>query len=361
MGFRSNNMPSNELHSNTLNIIPVWLKGRKSLLGFSMAVYAILYSAWIYFKWTDPAYEQLIANLGYLPLSLFSAISAIYAANQNQIDQRTRRAWQFIALGLIFSVIGDIAYLVLELTTGIRFPDIPDFFYWAFYPVVFIGLITIPTQLSDPAQKKTWKLDIAIIITGFTAILWYFIIAPTLTSGGEKWSAQLVAGAYPAMDVLLWASIASLLFRKSEINTRKSLYLLGLGLIIYVIADIAYTWLLLQDSYYSGSWVDILWTICYFIIGLAALRQATPYLVESKAKNESQINWLASLPPFLVVFASALTSIFAALSRSGSGLQEGGLYFGTVLTIFLTIARQVITTRENSRLVHELNLASDQL
>ena len=132
-----------------------------------------------------------------------------------------------------------------------------------FYPLAFVGVITIPTQLSDPAQKKTWLLDIAIIITGFTAILWYFIIAPTAASAGESWFARFVAGAYPAMDVLLVASVASLLFRKSEVNTRRSLYMLGLGILIYAVADIAYAWLVLQNLYHSGSWVDILLSLIH--------------------------------------------------------------------------------------------------
>jgi GAF domain-containing protein len=360
MDMRSNNTLSSGLRSNTLRAGLGWLRGRKGIWVISAAAYTILFSLWIFTKWTDPAYEQLIANLGYLPLSFFAAINAVYAGSQKDIDPRTRRAWQFIALGLICFVIGDILYLALELTIGIGFPDIPDFLYLAFYPLVFIGLLTIPTQLSDPAQKKTWKYDIAIVITGFASILWYFIIAPTAALGDEGWFARLVAGAYPAMDVLLLASITSLLFRKSEINTRKSLYLLGFGLIIYVIGDIAYAWMVLRNSYYSGSWVDIIWTVSYFIIGVAALRQATPYLIE-KTKKESQINWLASLPPFIMVAASAITSLFAALNSTGPGLQEGGLYLGTVLTIFLIIIRQIITTRENSRLVHELNLASEQL
>lgn len=361
MEMNSNNQSSSGIRSNTLSATPAWLGGRKGLWALSAAIYMLLYAIWIFFKWTNPAYERLIADLGYLPLSFFAAINAVYTTYQMEIDLRTRRAWQLIALGLICFAVADVLYLVLEFTIGIVFPSIPDFLYLAFYPLVFIGLIIIPTQLSDPAQKKTWKFDLAIITTGFAAILWYFIIAPTAASGGEKWFAWLVAGAYPAMDILLLASIASLLFRNSEINTRRSLYLLGFGLIIYVIGDIAYAWLVLQDSYFSGSWVDIIWTVSYFIIGLAALRQATPYLVEPRAKKQSQINWLASLPPFLVVTASVITSVFAALSRSGTGLQSSGLYFGTALAIFLTIARQIITMRENSRLVHELNLASEQL
>ena len=348
------------MRANNFRAFPVWLEGRKSVWVLSAAACAFVFSLWTFFKWTNPAYERLIANMGYLPLSFFAAINAVYTTYQD-IDPRTRRAWQLIAAGLICFVAGDVLYLVLELTIGIRFPDLPDLLYLAFYPLVFIGLLTIPTQLADPAQRKTWKLDIMIIITGFSAILWYFIIAPTAASGGETWFAHLVAGAYPAMDVLLLGSIASLLFRRSDVNTRQTLQLLGLGLSVYVIADIAYAWLVLKDAYASGSWVDAIWTISYFIIGLAGLRQAAPYLIEPDAKKQLQINWLSSLPPFVVVTASAVTSLFAALSRSGTRLQDGGLYFGTILTIFLIIARQVITMRENSRLVHELSLASEQL
>jgi len=153
--MNSNKKPSSDPRSNLLRAIPVWVRGKKGLWVFSAAIYTIGYSAWLLFKWTDPAFEQLIANLGYLPVGFFAAISAVYAANQNQIDQRTRRAWQFIALGLILFVVGDILYTVLELTEGIVFPSIPDFLYLAFYPLVFLELITIPSHLSAAAQRKT--------------------------------------------------------------------------------------------------------------------------------------------------------------------------------------------------------------
>ena len=332
--MNSNKNPSSGSRSTIFGSIPVWLRGRKSLWVAGAAIYTIVYSAWVLMKWTNPAWEPLVANLGYLPVGFFAAISAIYAANQNQIDQRTRRAWQFIALGLILFVVGDILYTVLDLTLEIVFPSIPDFFYLAFYPLVFLGLITIPSHLSDPAQRKTWILDIAIIITGFTAILWYFIIAPKASSAGHMWAAGVVAGAYPVMDILLLASIASLLFRRGEVNTRRSLSILGVGLVIYVSADIAYAWLLLQNAYHSGSWVDIIWTVSYFMIGLAALRQATPYLIESQAKRDLRISWQSSLVPFLVVFVSVLLSLFSAASQNGSTLEKTGLWLGTTLHHF---------------------------
>jgi GAF domain-containing protein len=362
MDLRPNNMPSNELNSNAMNIVPAWLQGQKRIWVLGAAAYTILYSAWIFLKWTGPSNELFIANLGYLPLGLFSIISALYTSNQKKLDPRTRRAWQIIALSLIFLVAGDVLYFALELTRGrLDFPGIPDFFYLAFYPLAFTGVITIPTHLSDLAQEKTWKLDLAIIVTGATAILWFFLIVPTAVARGEGWAARLVAGAYPAMDVLLLASIASLLFRRSDISTRRSLYILGVGLLSYAIADIVYAGLVLQGLYHSGSWVDIIWTISYFIIGLAALRQAGAYYIEPKTKKAPLSTWLTSLPPFFIVIACAVTSLYAARSGIGVGIQTDGLYFGTLLTIILTVVRQVITMRENSRLVYELNFVSDQL
>jgi GAF domain-containing protein len=359
--MRSNNPPSTKPGLPAFRLIPVWLKGWKRFWVLSAAIYTLAYSIWIVVKWTDPAYETLIAGLGYLPLGLFAAISAIYAVNQKQLDQSTRRAWWFIALSLIVLSIGDITYVSLELTRGIGFPDIPDIFYLAYYPLAFIGLITIPTRVLDPSQKKTWGLDLAATIISAAAIFWYFIIAPTAAAGGEDWASRLVAGAYPVMDVLLLTSVASLLFRKSEINTRQSLYILGFGLLIYVIADIGYAWLLLQDLYFSGSFLDAVWTISYLLIGLAALRQADPYLVESGTRQETRTNWQASILPFVGVGAAVITSLFAASTGEGTGAQATGLFAGTTIAIFVLITRQIITMRENAWLVEDLSLATNQL
>ena len=137
--------------------VPVWLKGQKFFWAVGAGLYMVVFSAWLLLKWTDPALETLIANLGYLPLGFFSAITAFYASSQKQVGQRTQRAWQFIAAGLFAMVIGDIAYTILDVTRGVGFPDLPDIFYLAFYPLAFIGLISIPTKVSDPFQKKTWR------------------------------------------------------------------------------------------------------------------------------------------------------------------------------------------------------------
>lgn len=340
--------------------VPAWLSGQKLYWVIGAGLYMVVFSAWLLLKWTDPALETLIANLGYLPLSFFAAIAAFYVSNQKQVGQRTRRAWQFIAAGLFAMVIGDIAYTILDVTRGVGFPDLPDIFYLAFYPLAFIGLISIPTKVSDPFQKKTWRLDLAIVMMSTVAILWYLIIAPTAVAGGEDWLSKLAAGAYPAMDMLLLASIASLLFQRSEENTRQSLIILGLGIAAYIAADIVYAWQVLEDTYFSGAPVDIGWTVSYYLIGLSALRQAGAYLPEPEDDKKAGSTWQVTLLPMLALGGSVLTSVFVAASGA-TGIPAYGLYVGTVVTIFLTIARQLIITRENAGLIEELSIATEQL
>lgn len=356
-----NGLQSNARRSPDDNRLPVWLRGWKGVAVLGAGIYLLLYSTWIIYKWTDPAYEVLIAGLGYLPLGIFSAACTIYTAAQKQLDASTRRAWAFIALGMVVLPFADILYTILENTRGVGFPDIPDVFYLLYYPLAFFGLVSIPTRVYEASQIKTWKLDLAIIVTSFTAVLWYFIIAPTAVAGGESWAEVLVAGAYPAVDMLLLASIVSILFRRSEINTRHSLYILGAGLLIYVFADIIYYWQVLEDTYISGSWVDILWTASYFAVGVAALRQATPYLSETDTDHKPRGHWRASLLPFIALGTAVMVSLYASTIGTGNALQNNGLYVGTVLAIFMTIFRQGITIRENALLVEELRLATAQL
>lgn len=324
-------------------------------------LYTGIFISWIFFKWTDPAYETLIAGLGYLPLGLFCVISAYYVSAQKEVDGFTRRAWRITAASILLLVLGDIIYVILELTIGIGFPDIPDFFYLAYYPVAFIGFISFPTRIIDPSQKKTWVLDLAGTSISITAIFWYFIIAPTGEAGGEDWFARIVAGAYPAMDMLLITSLTSQFFRKSDGNTRRTISILGLGLLIFIIADIAFGAQVLQNEYFSGSWVDALYTLSYLLIGLAAFGELIPSTPAPETADKPGITWQASLLPLLAVCLSALVSVYASSTGNYTALQITGLIAGTATAIILIIVRQIITIRENSQLVDKLNRSTHQL
>jgi GAF domain-containing protein len=96
-------------------------------------------------------------------------------------------------------------------------------------------------------------------------------------------------------------------------------------------------------------------------VGVAALRQASPYLVEPETSHVSRSAWLASTLPFFSVIATLTMSLYAGITGNGAGIRTTGLIIGTAIAVLIITARQIITLRENSRLVDELNLTSDKL
>ncbi|MEP0804051.1 MAG: GAF domain-containing protein [Chloroflexota bacterium] len=340
--------------------IPAWLEGWKFPWAAAAGLYLLVFTSWILFKWTDPAYEELIAGLGYLPLGFFAAVSASLTARQSDLDLRTRRAWRFLALSLFSLVIGDILYTAIDLTKGVGFPDIPDIFYLVFYPLAFAGIVSIPTLEEDPALKRTHNLDLVITMTSVTGILWYFIIAPTAAAGGETWLAKWVAGAYPGMDALLLASIISLILQRNHPGARQALFILALGMSAYILADIIYAGAVLQETYTSGSPVDALWSVSYYFIGISALRQTdTRTNIPSAVKPVTV--WQSAVLSITALIASVLVSLYAATSGKEPGIPAYGLFVATALTVFLTIARQIFIIADNTRLIEKLSAASQQL
>ncbi|GAB4459645.1 MAG: hypothetical protein Kow0070_14880 [Anaerolineales bacterium] len=343
--------------------IPAWLQGWKLPWAAAAGLYLLVFSSWLLLKWTNPAYEDLIAGLGYLPLGLFAAISAALTARQSHLDPHTRRAWRFLALSLFSLVIGDILYTTIDLTKGVGFPDIPDIFYIAFYPLAFAGILSIPTPAEDPVLKRTRNLDLVITMTSATGILWYFIIAPTAAAGGDTWLAKWVAGAYPGMDALLLASIIHLALQRNHPAARQTLLILALGMTAYILADIIYAGAVLQETYASGNPVDALWSVSYYLIGVSALRQAGK--TDARANVATTVKpatvWQSAALSITALIASVLVSLYAATNGKAPGVPAYGLFVATAITIFLTIARQIFIIADNAQLIEKLSAASRQL
>jgi signal transduction histidine kinase len=339
-----------------------WLPGRARLWVSLAFAYYVLFGSWTLFQWGFNQYESLIYSIGFLPLGFFAVGCLIYSSSRPNIEKQTRLGWVLITLGFISLEIGEILYILMDLSAnGVRFPDIPDIPYLLGYLVIFFGLIAIPTQLRDPSQNKTWVFDLLVAVFGAGAVIWYFIIAPTVLASGNDGLAQFVAGAYPIMDILIITSITRILFRKSERNTRNAISILGFGLLVYLAGDLLYAWFNLLGTYEENLWIDITFTTSYCIVGLAALRQAHPYLPTADREENNKLNWLAISMPFFTLTASVLLAAYGILSKKGSGLPLNGLIIGAAITIILITLRQVITIRENNRLVRELSLNSAQL
>lgn len=354
-------MQTNKAQTKPTSRIPLWLQGWKFLWAATAGLYLLVFSSWIVFRWTGSAYEEVIAGLGYLPLGIFAALSAAFAARQKHLDARTHRAWWFLAWSLFSVALGDILYVTLDLTKGVGFPDVPDIFYLAFYPLAFAGILSFPAATEDPILKRIRNLDLVVTMASVTGILWYSIIAPTAAAGGETWLAKWVAGAYPGMDALLIASIIHFLLQRNYPHIRQVLILLAGGMTAYILADIFYAWAVLQETYASGSPIDILWMVSYYLVGLSALRQSEIRSAPARTDTSSPTVWQSAILSLTALIVSVLVTLYVAFTTKELGVPAYGLFIATALTVFLSIGRQMLITADNAQLIEKLSNAARQL
>jgi hypothetical protein len=81
----------------------------------------------------------------------------------------------------------------------------------------------------------------------------------------------LVSVAYPIMDLILFAALLELLFKKLENPGRTPLFLLALSMVILVITDAAFSIQTEHGTYVSGGFLDTGWLVSYLLLGLAGV------------------------------------------------------------------------------------------
>jgi hypothetical protein len=167
-----------------------------------------------------------------------------------------------------------------------------------------------------------------------------------------------VATAYPLADIMLIACLLILALRPGEHALRVAAYALALGLILVVVLDSIYGYQALNDTYVTGTILDVGWPLAYMLIGLGAFAmRLVPTSEGTTAPDETPVAgqelW-RSLLPYVLVPAVGVLVIYAWRASAGSGRLAAGVYIGTVVLIGLVLLRQVLTIVENARLYNRL-------
>ena len=310
-----------------------------------MVAYGALYLGWQVFLWGGPDLEPAIGDAASIPLAVLVVVFALRAARHTQTPA-ARRAWFLIGLAFAAFGFGDVAWFYLEIILAAQpFPSIADVGYLAFYPLLLVGLLTLPRERSENLLRTL--LDLAIVVVGTGTIIWWLVIQPVATASNGLES--LITLAYPVGDLLVLFALAATLMSRLVGTSRAALVLLGIGLALNVVADLAFARLSLEETYGSGtSWVDACWLLGWVAMGLASF-------VQARSMSDVRQAGAASAPtrpvPFLPYFAVAglYGLLLVATESQGSNLRV--LVGGAIAVTGLVLVRQVLTARENARLV----------
>jgi PAS domain S-box-containing protein len=294
---------------------------------------------------------------GLLALVSLTSVFAVWRILRNPLlDDETKKAWKIILFSFVFYSIGHNTWFYYSSILGIEpFPSLADAGFWMFYPLMFWGLLSFPTNKKETTDKVKFGLDVAIVMLGGALAVWYFIIQPTIDGIAEgEWLTKGLNLFYTVGDMVLMLGIATILMRRPLEIVKKPIYVLIVGLLLIWASDIGFAYFTLQNTYFSGHWIDNL-----FVYGMLVMASAAVYQNHLIYKNEllnEEVKADVSAPKFSWLPYLGVATGFAILLWETKPYWFdwlGVVVFVTLSMTSLVLFRQIIAVKENIRLVGE--------
>ena len=288
-------------------------------------------------------------------------LAALGAAVAGILLHRPKRPlpWYLFASAILFFVLGIVAYVYYEVTTGeAPSPSIADAFLIASYPCAAAALLLF--QRRRLARDRASTIDPIIVAVGAGVTAWVFLMRPALENKSLSWPEQLVTIAYPLMDVLLLAVVVRMLL----VAGRRpfAYYPLVAGLLCTLAFDVALTVTTLAGTYKVGSPVDALEMLFGVLLGTAALHPSMTELSDGIVlAPETRL----TRRRLALLAAASLTApgLLALQWARGEDLNVPVVVGGSVVLFLLVLARMagIMSTREQAidreRLLRQISAA----
>ena len=287
---------------------------------------------------------------------------------------RERLAWTLVGMGLLLWGFGESFWRYYILTNQSPFPSYADIGYSALPPLVFVGLLILPTS-GVGSRRLLMLLDSLISMGALLAIGWYLLLGDlALHSTVEDPLAKFLGLYYPTTDVALLSSVVLLLVRGQgrlyQAQARRiSLIVVGIGLCFFAASDFFFNILNNAGTYVEGTWVDLGWPLGLTTIGLAIyLRRFLPLTsadqIEQQLRRRSERLTFgpAQLLPYILLSILFVMLMLNVLSNDpGQRDIRPVLLLATIIVVGLVVVRQILTLLDNERLTRRQADALERL
>jgi signal transduction histidine kinase len=236
--------------------------------------------------------------------------------------------WLLLCAGNALFVAGDT---LSDILVNPPVPSAADIFYLAGYPFLAAGLALLVYHAAGRNRVAAF-VDAGIVTLAFAMLQWVLVMAPAIRSGGSL-SEQIVAGLYPAMDVVLLAGFVG--FFVSPAWRTPAFGLLAASVIVFFVGDEIYG--LSVTSYRTGDWLETTWLLSYVLFGAVALHPSMRSLSEPRSAPALRVSaWrVGSLAAALI---SAPTILFIQHERADT-LDLSVVFPLAVAMALLVVAR----------------------
>jgi diguanylate cyclase (GGDEF)-like protein len=215
-------------------------------------------------------------------------------------------------------------------------PSVSDVGYLALYPLVFAGLCLLLSARIDGAPRTLWVdgLTAALAAGALSAAI---VLQAVLDTVGGSALGVATNLAYPFGDLILLAVVVAA-FALRGWRADRTWALLGIGIVLFWIADSYYLVTVADETYTYPSLFDGGWTACLVLFSVAAWQPAgRAVVVEDRGT--------ARFTAFPIAFASLGLAILVLAALASLNAVAVLLAAASLLAVF---ARLILSLRDNA-------------
>lgn len=303
----------------------------------------------------------------YISLPIYTIIPAILTIMAIWALSSADRINEISKKSLVFLVLSFCSWFAAEQTWNLHehvlfidpYPSIADFFYISAPIFMFISLVVFLKPLHDHIKKK--HIIFASLVS--LSILIPILIMTFQANIDTEFFEVAVGLIYPIVDAILLIPAIMSIILSFKINKSYFWILILIGIVSFVIADNLYLILIIEDGYFDGHPIDILWLISYVAWSFAMYKLIQNSKVNKPKKHEKADEPITTknitaygINLVLVLIIVTTIVILFALNYFWSIEQSGNfmMFFSLVLITLLVVFSSIIVIL-NSKLTHALD------
>ncbi len=292
----------------------------------------------------------------YTCVTIFAFSHAAYCTRKFQPD--LFRPWLLLTAAFISLLLSIGAWIVIEVIMGEQSNIFTGAtFLLMSHLLLAFGVYGFPKNHQSKLQGACHVIDLLTVLLGCTLLLWVLWISPLLTRTQADLNTVLITTLYLFSDLVLIATLVSLLFRSWVSQPRGPLVLLSGSILAMLLADLIFCMQSETQSYRAGGLPDVFY-LAGMIFGTAAAILQTyelkrPFVQTMFSKRGERLMGGAriALPPVLLLFIYTVTIYTHAPNRTfGTVVMATGIG----IMFVLVSVRQVLTLLENVDLTFAL-------
>jgi diguanylate cyclase (GGDEF)-like protein/PAS domain S-box-containing protein len=288
------------------------------------------------------------------PASVGSAFLATVAA-WKAAEPAVKRTWSFLAATMWVYTAGNLLNSTYWLFGVDPFPSIGDVFFLGFYPLLFTAIFIAIRAAAVRVQWGRLALDATILMLGFGAFFWFFVIGPTASADRDPDVIKYVlTQTYIALNCLMLLAFGVLLMHAGAgAIARRTVILLTIGFAAMQLADIVWAMAKVSGTYLPGGMSDAIYLSCYGWL-IAAAREQLRGAPLQRQEATAAGNVLVQGMPYVAMLMSFLVLVYVeSSSMSSPATAMTVIIFALTLLVML---RQGVMSRDDA-LVRERRAA----